>query len=92
MMYLDERFVRMQTFKNNLFSQSGNGLIKQSLIQKLAESGLSYQDLHHLYSTGGKEALVAVLSRAPTRANRSTPRGTKEPATLAKIIHHFEGK
>ena len=32
MMYLGERFVRMQTFKDNLFPQSGNGLIKQSLI------------------------------------------------------------
>ena len=72
MVYLDERLVRMQTFKDKLFSQSGNGLIKQSLIQK--------------------EALVAVLSRALTGANRSTPRGTKELTTLAKIIHHFGGK
>lgn len=41
MVYLDERLVRMQTFKDKLFSQSGNGIIKQSLIQKLAESDLS---------------------------------------------------
>ena len=41
MVYLDERFVRMQTFKDKLSSQSGNGPIKQSLIQILAESGLS---------------------------------------------------
>ena len=73
MVYFDERFVRMQTFKDKLLSQSGNGLIKQSLIQKLTESGLSYQDLRHLFSTGGKEALVTVLSRAPTGANRSAP-------------------
>ena len=73
MVYFDERFIRMQTFKDKLLSQSGNGLIKQSLIQKLTESGLSYQDLRHLFSTGGKEALVTVLSRAPTGANRSAP-------------------
>ena len=41
MVYLDESFVSMQTFQDKLFSQSGNGFIKQSLIQKLAESGLS---------------------------------------------------
>ena len=53
MVYLEERLVRMQTFKDKLFSHSCNGLIKQSLIQKLAENGLSHQDLLHLYSTGG---------------------------------------
>ena len=90
--FLDERFVRMQTFKDNLFSQSDHGLVKLSLIQKIAESGLSYQDLQHLYSRGGKEALVAVLSRAPTEAIRSTPRGTKQTAILARIVQHFKDK
>ena len=92
MKFLDERFVRMQTFKDKLYSPTEKGLVQQSLIQKIAESGLSYHDLEYLYSHGGKEALVAVLSRAPTGATRSTPRGTKQPATLVKIVRHFEGK
>ena len=92
MKFLDERFVRMQTFKDKLYSPTQKGLVQQSLIQKIAESGLSYHDLEYLYSHGGKEALVAVLSRAPTGATRSTPRGTKQPATLVKIVRHFEGK
>ena len=68
----------MQTFKNKLFSQGDNGLlVKQNTIQKIAESGLCYDDLRDLYNNGGKEALIAILSKAPTnsRSNRSVPRG-----------------
>ncbi|XP_078380315.1 uncharacterized protein LOC144663289 [Oculina patagonica] len=92
MMFLDERFARIQTFQDKLLTQDDNSVIKESLIQKIAESGLSYEDLQHLYTHGGKEALVAVLSRAPTGAIRSTPRGTKQTAILAKIVHHFESR
>ena len=91
MRFMDERHERIQTFKNELFTQGKNGLVKESVLQKIAESGLSYHDLQYLFSCGGKEALVAILSRAPSNGlSRSSPRGTKDPATLAKIIHHFE--
>ena len=94
MQFLDERLERMQTFKNKLNSQGDDGLVKQTVIQKIAESGISYQDLFNIFTEAGKEALVAILCKAPTNStsSRSTPRGTKHPATLAKIIEHFDKK
>ena len=57
MQFLDDRFERIQTFKNNLCSQGDDGLVKQTVIQKIAESGISYQDLSNLFTKAGKEAL-----------------------------------
>ena len=92
MQFLNECLERMQTFKEKLYSQGDDGLVKQTVIQKISESGISYQDLSDLYAKAGKEALVAILSKAPTNSasSRSTPRGTKHPATLAKIIQYFD--
>ena len=94
MQFLDERLERMQTFKNKLYSQGDDGLVKQTVIQKIAESGISYQDLSNILTEAGKEALVAILCKPPTNStsSRSTPRGTKHPATLAKITEHFDKK
>jgi len=35
----------MQIFKDKIFTQSDDGPYKQTFVQKIAESGLSYQDL-----------------------------------------------
>jgi len=67
MQFLDERFERMQSFRNKLYHpQSDNGAVKQRVVQKIAESGLSYHDLENLFRKAGNEGLVAVLSKAPT--------------------------
>ena len=67
MQFLDERFERMQTFRSKLYHpQTDDAPVKQRVIQKIAESGLAYHDLEKLFSTAGKEGLVAVLSKAPT--------------------------
>lgn len=45
MLFLDKRFQCKQTFKHKLFNpQSDNGAVKQRVIQKIAESGLAYND------------------------------------------------
>lgn len=49
MTFMDERHKRIQTFKNKLFSQSDKCLVKESIIHKIAESGLPYNDLQYLF-------------------------------------------
>ncbi|XP_068756051.1 uncharacterized protein [Montipora capricornis] len=92
MQFLDERFKRMQTFKCKLYQpKTDDGAVKQRIVQKIAESGLAYHDLEHLFAKAGKEALVAVLSQAPTTSKSTrSPRGTNKTAILSKIVHHFE--
>ena len=58
----------------NFTIQTDDGPVKQRVIQKIAESRLAYQDLENLFSTTGKEGLVAVLSKAPT-----TSKSTRSP-------------
>lgn len=62
MTFLNERSAHIQTYKNKLFSQTNDGLVKQTVIQKISESGLSYQDLYHLFNQAGKEALTSCRS------------------------------
>ncbi|PFX24896.1 hypothetical protein AWC38_SpisGene10486 [Stylophora pistillata] len=91
--FLDGRHERMYTFKDKLYLQGDNGLlVKENIIQKIAESGLCYDDLKDLYNNGGKEALVSILSKSPTTSRRSAPRGTKHPDTLHKLIQHFQAQ
>ena len=45
MEFLDGHHKYMQAFKNKLFSQGDNGLVKQNTIQKIAESSPCYDDL-----------------------------------------------
>ena len=94
MKFLDERFERMQTFKCKLYHpQADDGPVKQRIVQKIAESGLTYRDLENLFAKAGKEGLVAVLSKAPTTSESTrSPRGTNKPAILANIVLHFEKK
>jgi len=82
MQFLDERFERMQAFRNKLYHlHSDNGAVRQRVIKKIAESGLSYHDLENLFRRAGKEGLVAVLSKAPTTSKSTkSPRGTNKAA------------
>ena len=66
MQFLDERLERMQTFKDKLYSQGDDGLVKQTVIQKIAESGISYQDLSVLYA--GRTQSMKIDDR---KSNRS---------------------
>ena len=55
------------------------------MAQNIADSGLSYDDLHKLYSTFGKRALVAILSNPPTTSSARTPRVTRTKRILAVV-------
>lgn len=90
MLYLDRRHELLSTFSGKLFNASDTGPIKRSMALNIADSGLSYDDLHKLYTTFGKRALVAILSNPSTTSSAKTPRVTRTQRILAAIVKHFE--
>ena len=58
MLYLDQRHEPLLTFSDNLFNVTDTGPIKRSMAQNIADSGLSYDDLHKLYTRFGKRGLI----------------------------------
>ena len=50
MLYLDQRHELLLTFSDNLFNVTDTGPIKRSMAQNIADSDLSYDDLHKLYT------------------------------------------
>ncbi|KAK2552963.1 hypothetical protein P5673_025666 [Acropora cervicornis] len=56
----------------------------------IADSGLSYDDLHRLYTTFDKRALVAILFNPPTTSSAKTPRVTRTKRILVAIVKHLE--
>ena len=90
--YLDTRHQLLQTMKYKLYSEvsSNEAPITKSMAEKIVGSGLSYDDLQHLYANHGKKALIAVLSKPPSTSDNDKPRVTKPPKILASILQHFE--
>ena len=56
MLYLDQRLELL--LSDNLLNVTDTGPIKRSMAQSIADSGLSYDDLHKLYTRFGKRGLV----------------------------------
>ena len=85
--YLDNRHRLLQTMKHKLYSEvtSNETPITKSMAEKIAGSGLSYEDLQHLYTNHGKKGLIAVLSKPPTTSENNKPRVTKTPKILSSI-------
>ena len=90
MLYLDQRHELLLTFSDNLFNVTDTGPIKRSMAQNIADSGLSYDELHKLYTRFGKRGLVAILSNPLTTSSAKTPRVTRTKRILAAIVKHFE--
>ena len=88
MLYLDQRLELL--LSDNLFNVTDTGPIQRSMAQSIADSGLSYDDLHKLYTRFGKRGLVAILSNPPTTSSAKTPRVTRTKRILAAIVKHFE--
>ena len=90
--YLDTRHRLLQTMKNKLYSEvsSDEAPITKSMAEKIAGSGLSYDDLQNLYTNHGKKGLIAVRSKPATTSNSNKPRVTKTPKILSSILKHFE--
>ena len=65
--------------KYKLYSEvtSNEAPITKSMAEKIAGSGLLYDDLQHLYANHGKKALIAVLSKPPSTSDNDKPRVTK---------------
>ena len=89
--YLDRRYQLMKTFETKLYSPTGDGAITRSMAEKIAGSGLSYEDFVRLFDTFGREGLVAILSKPPTTIKQSyRPRVTKTARIISAILRHFE--
>ena len=89
--YLDKRHSLLQTFIGNLYRPNdANSPITHGMAQKLAGSGLSYDNLMILYRKYGTTGIVAVLSMAPTTCHDGRPRVTKNKRILGRIVQFFE--
>ena len=89
MLHLDRHHELLLTFSEQLFNTTNPGPIKRPMAQDIADSGLSYDDLHKLYMTFGKRALVTILSNPPTTSSARTPRVTRMKKILPAITQHF---
>ena len=90
MLHLDRRHELLLTFSDKLFNASDTGPIKRSMALNITDSGLSYDDLHKVYTTFSKRALVAILSNPPTTSSAKTTRVTRTKRMLAAIVKHLE--
>ena len=89
-LHLHRRHELLLTFSDKLHNTSDTGPIKRSMALNIADSGLlSYDDIHKLYTTFGKRALVAILSNPPTFSSAKTPRVTRRKRILTAIVKHF---
>ena len=60
------------------------------MAEKIAGSGLTYEDLTKLLREFDKEAVVSILARSPSTSKTKQPRVTKTGRILAAIVRHFE--
>ena len=91
MKYFDRRYELLQTFRGTLYHPTnGEFPIKQEIAEKIAGSGISYQDLKNVFEKFGAKGLVGVLSLPPSSATSKAPRVTKTTRVLAKIVEHFK--
>jgi len=70
MKYLDHRHAQLQTFKGKLFHPTDASFpVKQQIVEKFAESGLSYQHLTNIFDKFGEKGLIGVLSLPPSTSS-----------------------
>ena len=91
-LYLDKRYTLLQTLRGKLYNEAGNdGAITKHMAEKIAGSGLNFDDLERVFTKFGKKGLFAILSMTPT-SNQQTrkSRVTKTPRILSAILTYFE--
>lgn len=90
--YLDRRHELLQTFRGKLFhpTNADQFPIKQQMAEKIAGSGLSYEDLQNVFTKFGENGLIGVLSIPPSSSDSKTPRVTKTTRILARIVEQFK--
>ena len=78
MKYLDDRHNRLLSFKGKLYNPGHqDSPVKQNIAEKMAGSGLEYEDLKNLFNRFGRKGLVCILSQPPLSARPSAPRVTR---------------
>ena len=95
MKYLDHRHRLVQTFQGKLFMSASNASVRsKGIVEKITESGLSYNDLEKTYRKFGQDGLFALLSKPPSLASASPsttpPRVTPTDRILTVILQHFK--
>ena len=60
------------------------------MVEKIAGSGLAYEDLMSVYSRYGKQGIIAILSRPPSCSTSSSPRVTRTGRILAAVVACFQ--
>ena len=91
MKYLDRRHELLQTLRGTLFHPTNAEFpIKQQIAEKIAGTGMSYQDLQNVFEKFGVKGLVGILSQPPSSATCKAPRVTKTTRIIARIVEHFK--
>ena len=89
--YLDNRHLRLLSFRGKLFKPGhADSPIKQSIAEKIAGSGLRYEDLKNVYQRFGRKGLVCVLTKPPLSSHSSLPRVTNTTRIVSAILKHLE--
>jgi hypothetical protein len=89
--YLDNCHQRLLSFRGELYNPGhGDSPIKQSIAEKIAGSGLRYEDLKNLYQRFGRKGLVCILTKPPLSSRSSLPRVTNTTRIVSAILKHFE--
>ena len=67
LVYLDSRHRILQSFRSKSYNPERNdGAITKSIAEKIAGSGLAYEDLNNVFSRYGEEGVLPILSRPPS--------------------------
>ena len=83
--YLDRRQMLMQSFKSNL-----SQCLKKNMTEKIAGSGLAFEDLKRVYSKYGKKGVIAILSKPPSCPLPPRAGVTTTMRILTTIVKYFE--
>jgi hypothetical protein len=54
-----------------LYNPTGDGVITNSMAEKIEGSGLTYDDLSKLFKDFGKPGLISIVSKPPTKQLRT---------------------
>ena len=90
MEYLDRRHERISNLTCLRSYPQTNADITCYMIEKIAGSGLTYQDLAKVYKRHGEVGLVAILSNTPSSSSTDKPRVTRTERILTAIVEHFQ--
>ena len=88
--YNESCYVPLQTFSCYLCNPAeSKAILTKAMAQKIAASGITYQNLIDLFRQTGKERLVAILSLPPSSTRSKKPRVTRNRRILKDNCSFF---